>query len=138
MNQQEQVNELNSIVRAKLAPSKIHGIGVFAIRNIYKGEKCYLTPPTRPKFYTIPYGSINKLFPEVKELILERWPSLINGSHILCPNDMVFLITYLNHADDYNYDVGTDKALKNIKKGEEITQNYRRMVNYEKIYKWLI
>ena len=137
MSQQEQIIELNTITRCKLAPSKIHGIGVFAIRDIYKGQKCYLSPPTSPKFYHIPYGSINKLFPEVKELVLERWPSIVNGSYILCPNDMVFLITYLNHSDEPNYDKFTDTAIKDIKKGEEVTQDYRIMMNYKEIYPWL-
>lgn len=45
MTQQEQINELNITVKCKLGLSFIHGIGVFAMRDIQKGQKCYCVPP---------------------------------------------------------------------------------------------
>ena len=39
LTRSEQIMELSSTVKCKLAPSNIHGIGVFAIRDIKKGEK---------------------------------------------------------------------------------------------------
>src|SRR3990167_5958392 len=117
----EQIVELNNEVRCTLAPSKIHGIGVFALRNIQKGELCYVRPQMIPRFYNIPFGSLSKLFPEIKALVLDRWASVVNGSLFCSPND----------------DVVSDTALKDIKKGDEILEDYCAMDNAEKAHPWL-
>lgn len=134
-----QIAELNSEVRCTLKPSSIHGIGVFALRDIKQGERCYVSPRMIPKFYNIPFGSLNKLWPYVKELVLARWASVCNGSVFCSPNDDQHLLMFVNHAydPDCNYDVITDTALKDIAKGEEITEDYRCMENYSKVYPWL-
>ena len=138
MNKQElQIFTLNNEIKTKLAPSPIHGIGVFTMRSIKAGEKLHCIPSVNPQWYTLPYASLTKLFPEVRELILQRWPSVINGSAFLSPNDTQWLVTYINHHDDPNYEVATDTALKDIKVGEELTEDYRLMKNYEQIYPWL-
>ena len=136
--QEEEIIELNSTVKTKLAPSNIHGIGVFTIRDVAKGERLFCKPdgPRPRKWYSVPYGSFSKFFPEVKELLLERWPSVVNGSLFLSPNE-VWPILFVNHSDDPNYEVKTDSALRDIKSGEEVTEDYRLMVNHEKIYLWL-
>ena len=138
MNKQElQIFTLNNEMKTKLAPSPIHGIGVFTMRSIKAGEKLHCIPSVNPQWYTLPYASLTKLFPEVRELILQRWPSVINGSAFLSPNDTQWLVTYINHDDSPNYDVATDTALKDIKVGEELTEDYRLMKNYEQIFPWL-
>ena len=43
----------------------------------------------------------------------------------------------MNHSDTPNYDCMKDIALKNIKKGEEITENYREIADSEKIFPFL-
>ena len=136
--QEEQIVELDMTVKCKIASSSIHGVGVFAIRNILKGERLYVKPdaPTPRKWYNVPYSSFGKLFPEVRELILERWPAVINGSLFLSPNEC-WPLQWMNHSDEPNYDLRNDSALRDIKKGEEITEDYRLMLNYEKIYPWL-
>ena len=124
----------------KLAPSTIHGIGVFAIRDIPKGQKCYLAPRRMVKWYKTPYSTLKArltVYPQILELILERWPSIINGSHFVSPNDMAIMQAFVNHADDANYSVDTDCAIKEIKQGEEVTEDYRLMENHQKIYQWL-
>ena len=139
MNQEEQINELNAQIKVKLAPSKISGIGVFAIMDIRKGERLNLIPRVRNnmheiQWYNVPWGSMNKLFPEIKELILERWPSIVNGSHFISPNNMAWLITYVNHSNNPNYEVAMDMATCDIKKGEEILENYKLMTNWNLVY----
>ena len=138
MNQQDQINELNTVVKCKLAPSKIAGVGVFAISDIQKGDPLYLFPSSNPRWYSVPFGSMSKLYPEVRELILGQWASIANGSHFLSPNDSCWMIVYVNHSDDPNYQTNGDIALRNIKKGEEITSDYRLMDNYDKVFKWLV
>ena len=137
LSKEDQITKLNTEVRCKLAPSKIHGIGVFAMRDIKKGERCFCSPTLVRKFYNIPWGSMSKLFPEVKQVVLARWPSIINGSAFLNPNDEIWLVSFMNHDDSPNYDILTDIALSDIRKGTELTEDYRIMKNAEIIYPWL-
>src|SRR3990167_684715 len=137
LSKDEQIAELNNEVRCTLAPSKIHGIGVFALRNIQKGERCYIRPQMIPRFYDIPFGSLSKLLPEIKALVLDRWASVVNGSLFCSPNDDAHLLMFVNHDPDPNYDVVSDTALKDIRVGDEILENYCAMENAEKAHKWL-
>ena len=134
----EQIIQLNNEVMVKLAPSEIHGVGVFAIRDIKKGERMYCNPSFVRKFYNIPFSKLNKLRPEIKSLIIERWPSLINFPYFQSPNDDAWPVLFMNHSDEQNYDYTTDCAIRDIKKGEEITENYKLMKNYEKVCLFLV
>ena len=138
MTRNEQIDFLNETVKCRLAPSPVHGIGVFAMRDIKKGDTLHCFPKHPAQWFNIPFGSMSKLLPEVKELILQRWPSIVNGSAFISPNDMMWMVTFINHADDPNYDVGTDTALRDIRKGEEIFEDYRLMDNHGMVYPWLI
>ena len=132
----QQAAILNSEVKCKLAPSPIHGIGVFALFDIKAGEKCYCAPNFIPKFYNIPFGSLSKLLPEIKELVLWRWASVVNGSVFTSPNDDAHLLMFMNHSPNpkkVNYDVVSDTALKDIKKGEELFEDYRVMDNWTRV-----
>lgn len=131
--QDNQIDILNQTVKAKLAPSKIHGIGVFAIRDINKNERMYCDQ--LPKLFKLPYGSMSKLFPEIREIILDRWPSIINGSKFISPDAR--LVSFMNHADKPNYSQVTDTAKRDIKCGEELTQNYKLMPRYEEVFPFL-
>ncbi len=134
----DQIEELNERVKIRLAPSKIAGIGVVALRDIGKGEKLYCMPEDKPKkFYKVPYSQFKRLRPEVKDLILERWASVIHGSHFTSPMDDQWLILFINHSDDPNYNPRTDRAMKEIKKGEEVVSDYRTMSGAEEIYTFL-
>ncbi len=133
MNYQQEIDELNTIIKATLGVSKIEGIGVIALRNIKKGEKIYADK--LPKVYSVPFSSFNKLFPEVKKEILKRWGSVINGSRFIWPDAR--LVSFMNHSSAYNYDPITDEILMDVKKGEEITENYKQMANWEKVFTFL-
>lgn len=130
-----QVEILNKEMRATLAPSSVHGIGVFAIRDIKKGERVYCDNTSI--IFELTYENLSRLYPEIKKIILERWPSIINGSKFISPDAR--LVSFMNHqdADKCNYSQVTDTAKRDIKCGEEITEDYRLMPNYVKIYPWL-
>lgn len=139
MTQEEQIMELNTLAKATLGRSEVHGIGVIALRDIKKGEVIYAD--RMPKVYTVPYSSFGKLFPEVKKMILERWPSIINGSKFIYPDAR--LVSFMNHRDIPNYDPMTDTALCDIIKGQEIFEDYRLMPNFDKVWplnknQWLL
>lgn len=132
-HQEETIAILNTLVRVKVAPSKIHGVGLFAIRDIPKGTKLYAN--MFPQAYKIPFGSFRKLFPDIREMLLERWPNIVNGSAFMYPDTL--LQAYCNHSEDNNYDGITDMTIKDIEEGEEITENYKQIPNWEKVFKWL-
>lgn len=134
---EEQIEELNLEVRCHIKPSNIAGIGVFALRDIRKGERLYCFPRTSRAWYDLTYSQLDKLRPEIREIILQRWPAIINGSHFQSPNDDVWLCSFINHSDSPNYLQSSDSALRDIPAKTEITESYRVMLNAEKIYDFL-
>lgn len=133
MSNKIQIVELNQYVKTTLAPSKIHGVGVVALRDIKKGQKLY--SDMVPKIYTLPYKYFGKLFKNVGELILSHWPLAAKGSNFAYP--VTRMQAWLNHSDDPNYDAVKDIVLKDIKEGEEITEDYRKIEGWEEIYPFI-
>lgn len=108
-----------------LKPSKIHGIGVFALRDIPKGTKViwqYDTVETitmsEHEFATLPY--------EIQQEILSR-VIFIKGEPLtfLDPNCVTDYRSYMNHSNTPNTD--GIYTLTDIKKGEELTESYTQM-----------
>lgn len=133
MTNQEQLDLLNGEVRTKLAPSKIHGVGLFALRDIPKGTK--LGADRTPILFTLTHAQCKKLRPEIRDEILGQWPQIVNGSKFCWPTTR--LQAYVNHSDDPNYNPFTDTVSCEIKEGEEITEDYRLIKNSELVHKWL-
>lgn len=129
----EAIKLLNEIVKIKLAPSPIHGVGVFALRDMKKGERVYADITLNA--FDLPYKRFSELRPEVSETLLNYWGNIINGSHFLYP--VTKMSGYINHSDNPNFDMTNDVLSKDVKKGEEITEDYRTLKNYKKLYKWL-
>ena len=133
-NTEDQINRLNAMVKLRIAPSPIHGVGIFAIRDLVKGEKLWATEFPRP--YKISPSNLDKLFPEVKQLILERNCRAVLGEAFMYP-DMNHQ-AYTNHSDEPNYDCQLDMALRDIKGGEEITENYKQIPGWDKVFPFLV
>ena len=133
MTQEEQILELSAMAKATLGVSKIHGVGVFAMRPIQKGRNVFAD--RMPKLYHISPGNINKLFPEVKKMIVERWPLVMQGERFAYPD--VRLVSFMNFSFHPNYDAKTDCAIMDIEEGQEITEDYRIVKDWEKIYPWI-
>ena len=134
MNSQDIViEELDRRVITRIAPSKIHGVGLFALRNLVKGRKMYLDD--MPRLYRLPYASFGKLLPHVRELLLERWPQVVNGSAFMYPDARYQ--AYCNHSDDPNYDAVNDVLSKDVQADDEIIEDYRKIENWEKVHVWL-
>lgn len=128
------VKMLNELVKIKIAPSAIHGVGVVAMRNIKQGEKLYAD--AQYQVLDVPYKDFKKLRPEIAEYILGRWAPIVNGSHFIYPDSK--MIAFMNHSDEFNYDAKNDVALRDIKEGEEVTENYRDIENFDKVFPWLV
>jgi SET domain-containing protein len=133
MNYTRQIDELNTYVKTRISPSSIHGVGVFAIHDIQKGQKLYTD--IVPKMYNLPHKEFGNLFPTVRSLILEHWPQIVNGSHFAYPDTRIQ--AFMNHSEEPNYDAINDITLRKIKAGEEVTEDYRLIEGSREIHKWL-
>lgn len=125
--------ELNSYVKTTLQPSKVHGVGLFALRSIEKGQKLY--SDMAPKVYKLPYRDFRGLIPSVRKEIEKHWPGVVNDDPFVFP--VTRLQAYINHSSQPNYDPIHDVTLRKIKKGEEITEDYTLIPNSNKVYTFL-
>lgn len=122
----KEIKELNDQVKCTVRPSSVHGVGVFAIRDIKKGEKLYCQGNPNTRWYAIPYDLFDQLHPDVRELIEQRWPKVKEGSLFQSPNDDARLQSFMNHGgEDSNY--LNDIALRDIAKGDEVLEDYRKL-----------
>jgi SET domain-containing protein len=95
--------------------SKIHGKGIFAGKNFKKGE---VVLRWRPKI--------------LKKSDIKKLP-VAQKHYIYCVSENKYFLMqspekYVNHSCDANTKVKnhSDVAIKNIRKGEEITSNYSK------------
>lgn len=126
------MEEINNSVWCKLSPSKIHGIGVFAIRDIPKGQKLSdheFESLEIPKIFTVSFEDFNLIRPEIRSLILDRIliPDGIPFIPFLSPNSNQILQSFMNHSSTPNSD--GHYALCDIKMGEEVTEDYHFINN---------
>jgi len=131
---EQAINLLNDIVRVKIGKSDIDGVGVIAMRDINKNSKLELD--SVPHMFDVPYSKFDKIKKDVRDILLGHFPLIVEGSHFMYP--VTKFTAYLNHSDDANYDAVKDKTLRKIKAGEEITEDYRKIKNYNEIFKFII
>lgn len=120
---------LNNTIWATLGVSKIHGVGVIAFRDIPKGTKftdfdIYSTSgmANMPSIFTLDENEFNQILPEIRKLILDK--TIIMDKIIFAsPNSVQDLRSWMNHSDNPN--VVNFTAIKEIKKGEELVEDFR-------------
>jgi len=123
MKKDQEISHIN--VYARLAPSKIHGVGVFAIQNIPQGTNIFLGDSSR--LIWVSAKVVGKQPPKIKKLYNDF--CVVKGDKYGCPNNFNNLTVawYLNNSKkpnvrcDKNYDFF---ASRNIKSGEELTVDY--------------
>lgn len=108
------------LVKTYVGKSKVHGLGVFAGQFIRKGAKIWRFVYGFDRFYT--RKRLAKLPKPAREYINlhgYQW-----GNEILLSMDYD---TFMNHSENPNTDFhnGFVIARSNIRKGEEITNDYR-------------
>jgi SET domain-containing protein len=121
-------------VFTRLRPSPIHGVGVFAILDIPKGT--YIFNGDNSKMVWVDKCVIDEQDVEIKKLYDDF--CIIKGNKYYCPDNFNNLNVgwYLNESKE-NPNVGCDDnyefyALKDIKKGEELTMDYSSFSEYPK------
>jgi len=89
----------------RLAPSPIHGIGVFAIRDIPRGRNPFNTLPkyARPGYVRMTSAELDALPPKLRKLICALFVPT-DGDMWLpnCGTNLVYLNAYLNHSSTPN------------------------------------
>ena len=126
---QECIKYLDSTVWATLRPSPIHGIGVFAIRDIPEGTRItdhrdYWEKHARNQLTP---EEMNQLHPAIRKIILDRTHFFEEDTllEFYSPNLSAPLEYWLNHSDTPNI-TGTH-TIRNIKADEELTINYKTL-----------
>lgn len=134
MKNEQQIYLLNRVVLTKLAPSDVHGVGVFALKDIPAETKLHaLDFPVR---YDLPYEEFDKLDEEVAEYIVNSWPSVTMGAPFFFPYTNIQ--AFMNHNDNPNYNNLDDTITKDIKAGEEIFEDYRNISGWQNVFPWIL
>ena len=114
-----------------IKPSGIHGIGVFAITDIVKGQRNIFSDD-KSKWLKVSREEVSRL-PVHSKTLVENF-CLYDDENYFIPEygfKMIDLVIYLNHSDMPNIisiNDGEDfEALRNIGNGEEL------FIDYEKI-----
>jgi len=113
-------------VYARIGRSRIHGVGVLAIRDIPRGARLFRGEDERVVW--VPVTRIRRLPVELRRLYTDfgmAWGARIGVPRTL---NMLSVGWYLNHSARPNTRCDEDGrfyALRRIRKGEELTADYR-------------
>ena len=112
-------------VYTRLRPSKIHGVGVFAIRKIRRGTRLFFNDLDEMVWVE---EATSKRLPQELAKLYEDFSPRMDG-RLGCPSNFNRLTMgwYLNDSKKPNVSCVGDydfRALKDIKVGEELTVNY--------------
>jgi len=122
---------LSNHITTDIAPSPIHGIGTFALRDLEVGEKLFNVWNGESRIYTMEKREFDYLPDYVKRMVIKSyenkpeypviWFRLFKDCYFNLANPIV----YTNTAEkDGNFDSVTKKVIKPIKAGEEILGTY--------------
>lgn len=116
-------------VYARIRPSKIHGVGVFAIRDVPKGSKIFAEDDSELIWMKRSALKLDELPQDIRRLYEQFCLIKDKGETYGCPKsfNLMTVAWYLNHSKTPN--VGCDKdyvffALRDIRNGEELTADY--------------
>jgi len=135
MNKEALLKELAASTYVMIKPSPLHGIGVFAIRDIPKGTK---------NIFSKGVGDWIKVSKEEVDALPQHSKDLIEN-HCLFDEDFYFipdygfklvdLVIYLNHSETPNVISLNDgeefEAIRDIAIGEELLVDYGTIVECE-------
>jgi len=112
----------------RLQVSQIHGIGVFAIRDIPKGESVFYGSP-KQEWLLFSKKELDNLDQEVKKMIDDFFASNKKGNIFMPKNGLnsIDISFFLNYSDKPNCQSTNNDifiATRKIKKGEELTADY--------------
>jgi SET domain-containing protein len=117
-------------VYARIGLSDIHGVGVRAMRNIPRGTLVFQGESERVVWRS--RAAVRRLPKDIRALYEDF--GMVSGDQIGVPPSLNMLSVgwYVNHSDHPNVEAGDDgrfRALRRIRKGEELTADYRTFVD---------
>lgn len=131
----EVINHLKTNIKTKMSVSNIHGVGVFAIRNIKSGENVFPIWDKKSGIYVIPNNRLNEIPNEVLKLMDMYFINeecgykiirLFNGFNFLFHGTSFCNSAYPNQL---NININNDGiAIKDISEGEEILEWYKENI----------
>lgn len=132
----EVINHLINNIKTKIGVSKIDGVGVFAIKDIQKGEDVFPIWEYDTGIYLIPNDRLNEIPKEVLKLLDMYFINEDCGYKVIRLfkgfNFLFHGFSYCNSAYNtkYNINITNDGiALMDIKAGEEILEWYHKNIN---------
>lgn len=113
-------------VYARIALSRTHGVGVVAIRDIPAGTLVFRGESERAVW--VSRAAVRRLPAAIRQLYEDF--GMVWGDRIGVPPTLNMLSVgwYVNHSGRPNVEAGEDgrfRALRRIRKGEELTADYR-------------
>lgn len=133
MTKEALLKELAEETFVTLRPSTVHGIGVFALRDIPKGCKTLFSKNVG-NWIKVPISDIEKL-PEASRNLVETY-CLYDETDYYLPDygfKVMDLVNYLNHSATPNVISVNDgeyfESLREIAEGEELFVNYGHIVD---------
>jgi SET domain-containing protein len=114
----------------RIGPSRLHGVGVIAIRDIPAGTRVFRGESERVVW--VSRAAVRRL-PRAVRALYEDF-GMVDGRRLGVPPNLNRLSVgwYVNHADLPNVEAGDDgrfRALRRIRAGEELTADYRTFVD---------
>jgi hypothetical protein len=114
----------------RLRPSAIHGIGVFAVRDIPRGKNPFrlLARYARPGYVRVTRDELEALPDGLVQMIRALFVPTDGTLYLpTCGTNLVHLLAYLNHSAEPNlrtHDGWNFFARRRICEGEELTVDY--------------
>lgn len=117
-------------VYARIGSSRLHGVGVRAIRDIPAGTLVFSRESERVVW--VSRAAVRRLPTAIRHLYEDF--GMVWGGRIGVPPTLNMLSVgwYVNHSGRPNVEAGDDgrfRALRRIRKGEELTADYRTFVD---------
>lgn len=133
---------ISTHVYVKLKPSKVQGVGVFAIRDIPSGIDPFAIWEGASGTYSIEEDLLillpKEVYSHVKDMFTyspnfpedtNTYVRLVNGFHWIYQNPYYFINSGFSKA---NVDKDTLLTTRHIRKGEELLSNYGRYERFSK------
>jgi hypothetical protein len=129
-------------VYCRLAPSKIHGVGVFAIKQIPLGINPFKGSYMAQEAIVVNKCKIKDEGKEILKMLHDYHPTSDDKLQIISnfPNSLIWS-NFINYGSNPNIELMTDgewKTLRIVEKGEELIEDPKRLLNpdgSQKIFK---
>jgi hypothetical protein len=133
---EEVIKHLSTNIKTKIGVSSIHGVGVFAIKDIKQYEEVFPIWDYETGIYLIPNDRLNEIPKEVVELLDMYFINEECGYKVIRLfkgfNFTFHGFSYCNSAwpDNNRVNITNDGiAMRDIKAGEEILEWYHKNIN---------